>query len=135
MIVVDASIALAWSYDDERTEAVLRIFERVAKHGAIAPDIWPLEIANSLQVAVRKTRISRPYRDELLANFRRLAIEIDHQPAVDVWGLVLGLADRHQLTVYDSAYMELALRKKLPLATLDQELAAAARLEGVSVLP
>lgn len=74
MIDVDASIALAWPYSDERTPAVLTIFDHVARVGAVAPDIWPLEVANALQVAVRKKRITRPYRDQLLTNFRRLAV-------------------------------------------------------------
>jgi predicted nucleic acid-binding protein len=135
LIVVDASVALAWCYSDERTEAVLHVFKLVATDGAVAPSVWPLEIANSLQVAVRKKRITRPYRDALLVNFRRLAVEIDQQTAVGIWGEVLGLADRHELTVYDASYLELALRLGLPLASLDQNLRRAALSESVAVLP
>ncbi|HEY9010364.1 MAG TPA: type II toxin-antitoxin system VapC family toxin [Devosia sp.] len=135
MIVIDASIALAWTYDDERTDVVAAIFQRVARFGAIAPAIWPMEIANSFNVAVRKERITRPYRDELVANFIRLAIEVEHQPSTTYWYEILNLADRHNLTIYDASYLELAMRRQLPLATLDKELIAAALAEGVAVLP
>ncbi len=135
MIAVDASAALAWSHKDERTEAVRAISARVAKEGAVVPALWPIEIANGLTMAVRRERISVAERDELLSNFRRLAIEIE-APSMDItWTSTVWLAHRCGLTAYDAAYLELARRRNLPLATLDEQLADAARAEGVTVLP
>ena len=126
---------LAWSHKDELTEPVRLVFAQVAEGGAIAPVIWTLEVANGLQMAVRRRRITRPYRDELLANFRRLPIEIDGRAGSMAWDTLLYLSDRHDLTVYDAAYLELALRRRLPLATLDDALIKAARADGIEVLP
>jgi predicted nucleic acid-binding protein len=109
--------------------------DRVAAEGAIVPHLWPLEIANGLEMAVRRKRFTVPDREETLSVFRRLPINIQAVQREQDWGIVLGLASRHRLTVYDASYLALALEKKLPLATLDEELAAAARAEGVPVLP
>lgn len=135
MIVVDASVTLAWCHPDEHTPAVLRILEQVATGGAIVPAIWPLEIANSLAMAVRKGRIDRSFRDELLANLRRLRIDVEASQRDLPWFTTINIADRHELTVYDASYLELAMRTRLPLATLDTTLIRAARAEGLEVLP
>jgi predicted nucleic acid-binding protein len=135
VIVVDASVALAWSHKDERTPTVAAIAEQVIREGAIVPAIWPTEIANGLEIAVRRGRISVPQRDELLANFRRLTINIE-MPSLDLnWTSSIWIAHRFGLTVYDAAYLELALRVSLPLATLDKQLTAAGREAGAIVLP
>lgn len=134
MIVIDASVALAWSFHDERTEAVLEISRQVADNGACVPVIWHYEVANTFRMAVRKGRITTDLRQELMDSLNMLPIEIDvagsdHIPTVNA------LADRFDLTVYDAAYLDLALRRELTLATLDNELAAAARAAGVAMLP
>ncbi len=108
---------------------------RVVEEGAAVPAIWAVEIANGLQMAVRKKRISVPERDELLASFRRLPIEYDAARATDAWGLPVGLAHRHDLTVYDATYVALAIERRLPLATLDEAMRRAARAESIVVLP
>jgi predicted nucleic acid-binding protein len=109
--------------------------DRVAAEGALVPHLWPLEIANGLEMAIRRKRITVPDRGETLAVLRRLPIDIQPVQRERDWGIVLGLASRHRLTAYDASYLALALEKKLPLATLDEELADAARAEGVAVLP
>lgn len=135
MIVIDASAALAWAHKDERTPAVIEIADRAIRYGATVPPIWPIEIANGLEMAVRRGRISVPQRDELFANFRRLKIDIE-PPSLDLtWSSIAWIAHGYGLTVYDAAYLELASRRKLPLATLDAQLADAARAAGVEVLP
>ena len=73
--------------------------------------------------------------DETLASLRRMPIKFDHTGHELVWRLVLPLATKNNLTVYDATYLELAIRKGLPLATTDGALADAARAEGVPVLP
>ena len=135
MIVVDASIALAWTYADERADAVMEIFDRVTRIGAIAPAIWAMEIANSFNMSVRRQRITPLQRDELIASFLALGVDVQHQPATAYWSEILHLADRHLLTIYDASYLELAIRQGLPLATLDHDLRRAAIAEGVPVLP
>ena len=135
MIVVDSSAALAWSFVDERSAATLAIASRVRDEGAVVPSLWKLEVANILRLAVRKERITALERNDTLKDFERLGIEIDGETADRAWNETLAVADRHDLTVYDAAYLELAKRRGLPLATLDQALAHAARQEGVEVLP
>jgi predicted nucleic acid-binding protein len=135
LIVLDASLALKWSHADERTPAVMDLSYRVAREGAVVPAMWIIEIANGLEMAVRKKRISVAVRDELIANFKRLKLEVEDTSSERVWGAALGLAHRHNLTVYDAGYLELAARRRLPLGTLDDELIAAAHAEGVAVLP
>jgi predicted nucleic acid-binding protein len=135
LIVVDASLLLAWSHRDEWTPTIEGIVDRIIATSAVVPGIWPLEIANGLEMAVRRGRTSVPERDELIASYRRLPIEVEAIERDRVWAQILNLAHLHRLTVYDASYLELAMRRGLPLATLDKELIAAARAEGVEVLP
>ena len=114
---------------------MLSILSRVSTAGALVPAVWPLEIANSLTVAVRKGRIDRSFRDELLSNLRRLRIDVDASQRDLPWFTTINFADRHDLTIYDASYLELAKRTGLPLATLDKALIRAARAEGLTVLP
>jgi predicted nucleic acid-binding protein len=135
LIVVDASIALAWSFEDERTPEVDQILERVLAQGAVVPAIWPLEIANTLQMALRRKRIDAPYRDATIQDLRRLLVVLDAETNTLAWTSTLQLSDRFALTAYDASYLELAIRRRLPLATLDRQLADAARASGIEVLP
>lgn len=135
MIVLDASLALAWSHIDERTPPIVDASQRVARDGAVVPAMCIIEVANGLEMAVRKKRITVAVRDELLANFKRLKLEVEDTSSDRVWGATLGLAHRHDLTVYDAGYLEIATRRGLLLATLDEKLIAAARAENVPVLP
>ncbi|MDW6021800.1 type II toxin-antitoxin system VapC family toxin [Mesorhizobium sp. BAC0120] len=130
-IILDASISLAWVFDDEATPTIDAIFDRIASSGAFAPGLWRLEVANGLRMAVRRSRMSLEFRDEALARLARLPIEIDQETNLHAWQATLSLADRYALTVYDAAYLELAQRRRLPLATLDRRLDQAAREAGV----
>src|SRR5205823_11735224 len=121
-LVLDSSLALAWIYGEETTDAVRRIFEIVAEDGALVPALWRLEVANSLTVAVRRGRIDVAFRDAALADLALLDIATDDYTDVHAWGETLHVADRFQLTAYDAAYLELAQRRTLPLATLDSDL-------------
>jgi predicted nucleic acid-binding protein len=114
------------------TEAV---FDRVVEEGAIVPHLWHLEVANSLTVAVRRKRVSQDFRDDVLKDLQELNISVDSDTAANAWSATVRLADLYGLTVYDAAYLELAQRLRLPLATLDQALAKAARAAGVEILP
>ena len=133
-LVLDSSATLAWVYSDETTERIRRLFDAVADDGAVVPALWRLEVANSLTVAVRRGRIDADFRRAALVDLALLDITTDDQTGVQAWGETLNMADRFQLTVYDAAYLELAERRTLPLATLDAELRAAAKALGVRLV-
>jgi predicted nucleic acid-binding protein len=133
-LVVDASLALAWYFQDEATPGTEKVLDRVAEGGAVVPGLWRLELANGLQVAVRRGRISIAYRDASLADLMQMQIETDSETNTQAWSATLRLAETQELTLYDAAYLELAQRRRLPLATLDRELRRAADKVGVAVL-
>jgi predicted nucleic acid-binding protein len=131
-LVLDSSVTLAWIYQDEVSDVTQQIFELVANSRAWVPAIWRLEVANGLQTGVRRGRIDAAYRDLALGDLALLDISIDQDTDKYAWSSTLRLADRFRLTLYDAAYLELAQRRSLPLASLDEELRAAAR--GLDVL-
>jgi predicted nucleic acid-binding protein len=96
--------------------------------------LWRLEIANSLTVAVRRGRIDANFRRAALSDLALLDITTDAETDAHAWGETLNLADCFQLTVYEAAYLELAKRRTLPLATLDSELTTAAKALGLRTL-
>ena len=133
-LVLDCSVALAWLYPAETTPAVLDVLNLVADQGATVPELWRIEIANALTMAMRSRRISAGERTACLTDLAQLLINDDDATGTRIWGDTLRLADKHRLTVYDATYLELALRLRLPLATLDEPLRAAARQEKIRLL-
>jgi len=133
-MVLDCSVTLAWVYSDEVTNAVVRVFALLQQNGAWVPGLWRLEVGNALQTGIRRKRHDADFRDATLADLSRLPIQIDPETDQQAWGPTLQLAVRHQLTLYDAAYLELAIRRNLPLATLDEELRKAAVTAKVRVL-
>ncbi len=133
-LVLDSSVTLAWIYSDESTLPVKAVFEQVTSAGAWVPGLWRLEVANALEMAVRRGRVPPSFRDTTLADLALLEIRTDPDTNQHAWGATVQLAKRHRLTVYDAAYLELALRRGLALATLDEELRVAADAEGVEIL-
>lgn len=134
-LVLDSSATLAWLHGDERTAAIEGVFDRVVVEGAVVPSLWYLEVANSLTIAARRQRITRAFRDDALVDLAQLDILMDGETDVHAWKASMQLADLYGLTVYDAAYLELAQRRRLPLATLDHALISAAKQAGVQVLP
>jgi predicted nucleic acid-binding protein len=133
-IVLDSSVALAWIYADETTDAVLRVFEEIRIHGAWVPGLWRWEIANVLHLNVRRGRHSADFRDDALSSLAMLPVKVDAEADRQAWSDTVHLAERHGLTVYDAAYLEIASRREIPLATLDRQLRAAAEAEKVQLL-
>jgi predicted nucleic acid-binding protein len=133
-LVLDSSVALAWIYDDEGTPATESVLDVVVQSGAWVPAVWHLEVANSLQQGVRRRRIDGTRREVALQLLASLDIEVDSETAAHAWTATLALAEAHGLTVYDAAYLELARRRNLGLASLDRELRAAAETVGVGLL-
>ena len=133
-LVLDSSITLAWVYSAETTQEVSLVFARVVESGAWVPALWRLEVANVLEMRVRKGRSDSTFRDAALADLALLPITVDQETDRQAWGATTKLAARHGLTLYDAAYLQLARRRCLPLATLDNELRAAATAEDVALL-
>jgi predicted nucleic acid-binding protein len=133
-LVVDASVALTWCFEDERTPATIAVLDRVVRDGAKAPSLWPFEVLNGLAAAQRRNRLDRERRLRLAGFLRQLPIAIDDDTIEYAWTMSAQLAERHRLTVYDAAYLELAQRMSLPLATLDGDLRSAARTLGVDLI-
>jgi predicted nucleic acid-binding protein len=133
-LVLDCSVTLAWVYSAETTEEVSVVFERVVESGAWVPALWRLEVANVLEMGVRKGRSDSTFRDSALGDLALLPISVDPETDRQAWGATAKLAARHRLTLYDAAYLELARRRCLPLATLDSELRVAATAEDVALL-
>lgn len=133
-LVLDSSVTLAWLYSDEGGAAVDSVFSRIVGARAWVPALWRLEVANSLTVAVRRGRVTEQFRDQSLDDLSRLEIVADQETDKHAWSTTMRLADRHKLSLYDAAYLELAQRMGLPLATLDEDLRQAADLLGVPLL-
>jgi predicted nucleic acid-binding protein len=133
-LILDSSATLAWCYADETTPAIRQVFELLIKDGAWVPSLWRLEVANILEIGVRHGRNDVAFRDATLADLSLLPISLDPETDRQAWDATLQLAHRHRLTLYDAAYLELANRRGLPLATLDNDLRTAASTEGVRLL-
>ncbi|SRR5579871_4849428 len=133
-LVLDSSVTLAWVYSNETTVAIRRVFDLVNATGAWVPSLWRLEVANILEMGVRRRRHTASFRDDTLVDLAVLPIHIDSETDLQAWGATTRLAERHQLTLYDAAYLELAQRRGLPLATLDGDLRSAAFAEAIPLL-
>jgi predicted nucleic acid-binding protein len=132
--VVDSSVALSWCFEDERTPATKALLERVGESGAVAPQLWPAEVLNGLMTAERRQRIDASRRRQLADFLRDLPITLDPETTIHLWGATQGLAERFRLTVYGAIYLEMAQRRHLALASLDNALRDAATALGVPVL-
>jgi predicted nucleic acid-binding protein len=132
--VLDASIALAWCFADEATPATDALLNRLADEDAIAPALWRLEVANALTMAERRGRLSVAGLTRSVNLLQRLAVAIDVDGPDRAFRELLDLARSERLTVYDAAYLELALRLGLPLATKDAKLRKAGAGLGLPLL-
>jgi predicted nucleic acid-binding protein len=133
-LVLHSSATLAWIYAEELTASIQKVLVDLQENGAWVPSHWPLEVANVLEMGVRRRRHDAAFRDAALADLAQLPVSFDPHTSRQAWGMILRLAEHHRLTLYDAPYLELAKRMHLPLATLDNDLSLAARAEGVVVL-
>jgi predicted nucleic acid-binding protein len=129
--VLDASIAACWAFQDEDHPDARLAFHQMRSEEAVVPCLWWFELRNILVVIERRRRIAESETAAFLLNLSRLRIRIDRAPDE---GAVLRLARTHRLSVYDAAYLELAQREGLPLATLGADLKKAAAGEGVAIV-
>ena len=130
--VLDASVALAWCFEDEATAETDAVLEQLAEDSAVAPSLWELEVINVLLLAERRGRITESQTARFVALLTQLPILIDSAGA-DM-ASVLGAGRQHGLTAYDAVYLVLAEREGIPLATMDGKLRVAAQAAGVLVL-
>ncbi|HZL01029.1 MAG TPA: type II toxin-antitoxin system VapC family toxin [Caulobacteraceae bacterium] len=133
-LVVDASYAVAVALEEEDLIGGQDTLERIAAGGVIVPAIWRFEVANALLMAVRRKRIAARRPAVILADLEALAITIDEAATPRAWTATFALAESHGLTIYDAAYLELAVRLGAPIASRDGQLIRAARREAVEVL-
>jgi predicted nucleic acid-binding protein len=134
-LVLDVSLSCAWCFADEASDGAWAILEQLQTHQAHVPALWLWETANVLVHAERRGRISGAASRTFLGLLEDLPISVDQPSTASVWHDTLALARSHRLTSYDAAYLELALRRGLPLASRDKALQAAAGAEGVPLLP
>ena len=133
--VVDASVTLAWCLPGQATSASENALKELgAGVTALAPCIWPGEVANGIWSAERRGELSRSQAVGILNLLRSLPVMVDHQLPVRVFDAVRELASQYDITVYDASYLDTALREQLPLATLDRALLRAAREAGGKVV-
>lgn len=133
-LVLDASITMAWCFVDEATPFVKSVFRLVRDRGAVVPTIWPLEIANTLPIGERRQRITEAATTRFIQTLQALPIAVDERASSAAWEMVLALGRAQGLSAYDAAYLELAMRQGLPLATNDTRLSEAASRVGVPLL-
>jgi len=133
--VADASATLPWCFEDEAAPATDALLERLrAGEPAVVPAHWPTEVVNALIVAVRRGRIDRERVNRFARDLAALPIRIEPAHAPAAWDALIRVATAYRLTAYDAAYLELAERTSLPLASRDGDLRRAALEAGVVLL-
>ena len=130
----DASLALSWAFDDEATPFTAKVLKLLENVHAVTPALWPFEVVRVLAAAERRGRINAGQQTEFLERLRLLPIMIERRPAVWLGQQILPLARAYKLSAYDAAYLELAIREDLPLATLDEDLRTATLAAGVPLV-
>ena len=132
--VVDASMTLSWCFVDEVTPYSRAVLAALETTYAVVPALWPFEVANALALAERRKRITQEGIADFLETLQRLPIQVERREAFWVWQATIALARDYRLTAYDAAYLELAKREQLSLATLDGDLQKAGIALGVAAL-
>ncbi len=124
---------MAWCFEDECDEYADAVLDGLMGGSAIAPSIWPLEVANVLLVAERRGRLQPSDTPRFVELLGSLPIEVDEVSLGRATGAILALGREHALSSYDAAYLDLAIREAVPLASRDQTLVEAARSCGVTL--
>jgi len=132
--VVDCSVAMAWLFHDEATPKTAALLNRLATETVLVPGWWFIEITNVLAMTERRGRITPTQSDAFIADLGKLGIERDDEAPDRAFTHLLALCRTHRLTSYDAVYLDLAVRRNLPLATLDGDLRKSARKLGIRLL-
>ena len=132
--VADASVAIGWVHPTQATKQTAAMLDAIADGATLeVPALWPLEVANALIVLVRRRKLTENERQAGLGWLRGLRIRVDHEMSALAFSQLSELAATHQLSIYDAAYLELAVRRRLVLGCKDGPLRAAAKHAGVSL--
>ncbi|HEX4075779.1 MAG TPA: type II toxin-antitoxin system VapC family toxin [Candidatus Acidoferrales bacterium] len=132
--VLDCSIAMAWLFGDQAPTKTAALLRRLGTETALVPAWWFIEVTNVLALAERKGRVASTQSDAFIADLGKLGIERDDEAPDRAFTNLLTLCRAHRLTCYDAMYLELALRRDLPLTTLDEDLRKAAKLLDLRLL-
>jgi predicted nucleic acid-binding protein len=133
-LIIDCSITMTWCFADAATRATSEIQDRLVTESALVPAHWFLEVANVLAMSEKRRRLTPAKSDEFIRLLLLLDLEVDDESPGRAFDHVVPLCRAHGLTSYDAAYLELAVRRQLPLASLDDDLCAAAAKLGVKAL-
>lgn len=123
---------MAWCFEDEADRYTEHVLDELGRGRAVVPSLWPYEVVNVLLVAERRRRLRSDDSARFLALLARLPIEVDQPIALEHVPTLIAVAREHRLSAYDAAYLDLALRERLPLATRDTALGAGARAAGIT---
>jgi len=135
IFIVDASVAFAWVYPNQASNETERLLELVESGAVIVvPSLWYLEVANGLLAAQRRKLLTANERKRALQRLSALTVSVDEETGRTAFHKTSDLAEKHGLSVYDAAYLELALRRKLPLGSRDEPLRKAAKRCGVTIV-
>jgi predicted nucleic acid-binding protein len=132
--VVDCSVAMTWLFSDEATDETQELLDRLSAETALVPSWWFVEVTNVLALAERRGRITPAQSGAFIVDLGKLDIEQDDEAPGRAFSHLLPLCRKHKLTSYDAMYLDLAVRRDLPLATLDVDLRKAAKTVGVKLL-
>jgi len=129
--VIDNSIVMAWCFNDAEDDYADAVLEGLETSKALAPAVWPLETGNVLLVAERRQRINRAATVRFLELLDALSIQVEHESPERMFKEVVSLAREQEISTYDASYLDLAMRRDLPLATRDSALVKAAHRCGI----
>ncbi len=132
--VLDASVTMAWLFEDESTKYTDSVLLKLESEDALVPDLWLYEVANVLVIGERNKRITEANSRRFAALLSELPIRVVEIAKGALWGNVLVLAREHRLSAYDAAYLELAMREGLPIASQDKALRKASKQAGIVVI-
>ena len=131
--VLDVSVTMAWYFKDEINDYANAVRDSLAHCQAVVPTLWPLEVANTVVMGERRKRSTPAQAGTWLGFLVALPIGVDGETTTRAWSETLGIARTYMLSAYDAAYLELAMRRGQPIATLDDRLKAAALAAGVAL--
>lgn len=131
--VLDCSVFVSWCFEDEKSADSIRILESLQQYEALVPSLWTLEVANVFLTAWRRKTLTESDIHQLIQNIKESPIQIDTQTAEKALNDIFVLAREHELSAYDAAYLELAMRRGIALATFDQKLRKACQKSGVKI--
>lgn len=132
--VLDCSVCMAWCFKDQADSYTRAVLDRIAASQPLVPSVWPLEVSNVLLVGERRRKLNQTDSSRFVDFLRELPIAVDEEAPRRAFDSIISLARDHRLSAYDAAYLELAMRHGLPLATRDEQLRKAARNVGVPLM-